>query len=399
MKILMLTPYVPYPPSSGGQVRTLNLLKYLSKNNKITLVCLYKNPKEKEYYKNLKEYCHEIYFCARSPSPWQFKNILKTIFSSYPFLVVRNFSNEAQQLLKKLLEKENFDIIHAETFYIMPHLPKTKIPIFLLEQTIEYRVYEHFVNSLPFFLRPFFFYDVVKLKKTEVEFWKKADLVGAVSQADALIIGKLIHQSPVIIPNAAGDEMVVDKLPKKDLDNPIILFQGNFFWLQNTEAANYLIKKIIPLSKKIVKRVRFLIAGQNAIKKLKINQLNYSNLEIYDINDNNINLVKELYQKSTLFISPIFGPGGTRLKILAAMAMGLPIISTSIGVSGLDVKDEREVLIAENEEQFILKINEILQNEKLYFSLQKNAYQLVKKKYSWSVVAKELENVYHKLLS
>jgi glycosyltransferase involved in cell wall biosynthesis len=240
---------------------------------------------------------------------------------------------------------------------------------------------------------------VVKLKKTEVEFWKKADLVGAVSQADALIIGKLIHQSPVIIPNAAGDEMVPKKLPEKNLDNPIILFQGNFFWLQNTEAANYLIKKIIPLSKRIIKKAKFLIAGQNAIKKLKINQVRCSNLEIYDIDDNNINSVKELYRKSTLFISPIFGPGGTRLKILAAMAMGLPIISTSIGVSGLDVKDEREVLIAENEEQFILKINEILQNEKLYFSLQKNAYQLVKKKYSWSVVAKELENVYHKLLS
>jgi glycosyltransferase involved in cell wall biosynthesis len=395
----MLTPYVPYPPSSGGQVRTLNLLKYLSKNNKITLVCLYKDPKEKGYYRNLKKYCQEIYFCARSPSPWQLKNILRTIFSSYPFLVVRNFSNEAQQLLKTLLEKENFDIIHAETFYIMPHLPKTKIPIFLLEQTIEYRVYEHFVNSLPLFLRPLFFYDVIKLKKTEVEFWKKANLVGAVSQDDAMIIDKLIHQSPVIIPNAAGDEMVVNKLPKKNLGNPIILFQGNFFWLQNTEAANYLIKKIIPLSKRIIKKANFLIAGQNATKKLKINQVICSNLEIYDINDNNINLVKEIYQKSTLFISPIFGPGGTRLKILAAMAMGLPIISTSIGVSGLDVEDGREVLIAENEEQFIIKINKILQNEKLYYALQKNAHRLAKEKYSWSVVAEKLENIYHRLLS
>jgi len=397
MKILMLTPYVPYPPSSGGQVRTLNLLKYLSKNNQITLVCLYKNDMEKNYYQNLKKYCQEIYFCSRSASPWRLKNILRTIFSRYPFLVVRNFSNEAKDLLNLLLKKENFDIIHAETFYIMPHLPPTKIPIFLLEQTIEYRVYEHFVNSLPFFLRPIFFYDVIKLKKTEIEFWKKAAKVGTVSPNDGAIIKRWIGQSPVIIPNAAGDEMVINKLPKKNLKKPIILFQGNFFWLQNTEAANYLIKKIIPLSKNLPVKVKFIIAGQNARNKLKNNQI--SNLEIYDIDERNIGLVKKLYQKATLFISPIFGPGGTRLKILAAMAMGVPIISTSTGVSGLELTDGKEILLAENAEDFIKKIEEILDNEKLYYQLQKNAYQLIKKKYNWVNVAKKLEKVYQEMLS
>lgn len=397
MKILMLTPYVPYPPSSGGQVRTLNLLKYLSKNNQITLVCLYKNDMEKNYYQNLKRYCQEIYFCSRSASPWRLKNILRTIFSRYPFLVVRNFSNEAKDLLNLLLKKENFDIIHAETFYIMPHLPPTKIPIFLLEQTIEYRVYEHFVNSLPFFLKPVFFYDIIKLKKTEIEFWKKAAKVGTVSPNDGAIIQRWIGQSPVIIPNAAGDEMVINKLPKKNLKKPTILFQGNFFWLQNTEAANYLIKKIIPLSKNLPVKVKFIIAGQNARNKLKNNQI--LNLEIYDIDERNIDLVKKLYQKATLFISPIFGPGGTRLKILAAMAMGVPIISTSTGVSGLELTDGKEILLAENAEDFIKKIQEILSDKRLYYQLQKNAYQLIKKKYNWANVAKKLEKVYHEMLS
>lgn len=397
MKILMLTPYVPYPPSSGGQVRTFNLLKYLSLNNQIILVCLYKNPTEKKYYSRLKKYCKEIYFCARSPRPWQLKNIIKTLFSPYPFLVVRNYSKEAKFVLDHLLKREKFDIIHAETFYIMPHLPKTKIPIFLLEQTIEYRVYEHFVNSLPFFVKPFFFFDVMKLKKTEVDFWKKAALVGTVSSADALVIKKLINQEPVIIPNAAGDEMIVEKLPKKNLDKPIILFQGNFFWLQNTEAANFLIKKILPLANKIEKKALFVIAGQNAEKKLGKQKIN--NLKIVDITEKNINVVKKLYQQASLFVAPIFGPGGTRLKILAAMGMGVPIITTSVGISGLEVSDGKEVLIAENEEEFIKKINQVLGNEKLYYKLQENAYRLIKEKYNWRLVAKELEVVYQKVLS
>ena len=174
MKILMLTPYVPYPPSSGGQVRTYNLLKYLSKNNKITLVCLYKSPEEKQYLDKLKPYCRSVYFCQRSPNPWSLENIFKSIFTLKPFLIVRNYSQEAESILKNLLEKEKFDIIHAETFYIMPHLPKTDIPIFLLEQTIEYQVYQHFVNSLPFFVKPFFSLDILKLKIWEKDYWKKA---------------------------------------------------------------------------------------------------------------------------------------------------------------------------------------------------------------------------------
>src|SRR3989338_8340877 len=99
MKILMLTPYLPFPPSSGGQIRTLNLLKYLSKNNEITLVSLYKFEKEKEYLSPL-----QIYLCKRAEKPWQMGNIFRAIFSLQPFLVVRNFSQEAVTVLKDLLK-------------------------------------------------------------------------------------------------------------------------------------------------------------------------------------------------------------------------------------------------------------------------------------------------------
>src|SRR3990167_6975787 len=102
MRILMLTPYLPYPPASGGQIRTLNLLKYLSQNNEITLVCLYKNDEEKKYLSHLKPYCESIYLCKRAEKPWQLKNIFKAIFGPYPFLIVRNFSPEAAKVLKKL---------------------------------------------------------------------------------------------------------------------------------------------------------------------------------------------------------------------------------------------------------------------------------------------------------
>lgn len=397
MKILMITPYVPYPPSSGGQIRTLNLLKHLSKKNKISLVCLYKLPSEKKHLKILKKYCQEIFFCQRPEKPWTIKTIFKSIFSLSPFLIVRNFSSQAKETLNQILSKEKFDIIHVETFYVMPHLPKVNIPVFLVEQTIEYKVYQHFVHSLSKILQPFFFLDILKLKFWERYYWKKANQVATVSLSDKKIINQLEPSIKVeIIPNCAGDEMIAKKLYKKDLKKPIFFFQGNFLWLQNIEAANILIKKLYPEIKKRFNNFQLIIAGQSAEKKL--GRINKKDLKIIDIPPEKSNLVKKLYQKATVFLAPIYGPGGTRLKILAAMANGLPVISTKVGISGLAVKDKETVLIADNPSQFIKKITLILKNKDLYQKIRLNAHQLIQDQYNWRSVSQDLENVYNKLI-
>lgn len=392
----MLTPYVPYPPASGGQIRTLNLLKYLSKNNEITLVSLYKNERDKGYIPALQSYCKHIYLCKRPEKPWQFKTIWKSITSSDPFLIVRNYSEEARQTVDRLLRQETFDVIHAETFYIMPHIKTSSIPIFLVEQTIEYKVYQHFVNSLPFFLRPLFMMDIKKLKQAERYYWKKALLVGGVSEADKKEVQSLEPSIvPVIIPNCAGDEMFVDTLVKKDLNNPTILFIGNFDWLQNTEAVTILIDKIAPLIHQHIPRAKIVIAGQNANKKLTVAK--HDNIEIISLTQDDSETVLRLYKTSTIFIAPIFGPGGTRLKILAAMASGLPVISSQTGVEGLDLEDEKHVLIANTPEEFVKETIRILKNPDLYENIRKASYELAVKKYSWKHIAEKLEIVYKKI--
>jgi len=397
MKILMVTPYVPYPPSSGGQIRTYNLLKYLSQNNEITLVALYKNDEEKKYESYLKKYCKNIYLCKRPSSPWQFKNIFKTIFSSSPFLVVRNYSDEAKTIINKLLRSEKFDVIHAETFYVMPHIPETKVPTVLVEQTIEYKVYKHFVNSLPFYLRMFIYFDIdiMKLKYWERFYWKKANAVVVVSSSDEKLIK---NEEPLlktsIIPNCVGDEMIIEKLEEKDLGSPTIFFQGNFFWLQNVEAAKFIVDQIYPQLVKELPKVKIIIAGQNA---KKLGDLIDKSIKIVNIEPDNINKVKELFRENTLFIAPIFGPGGTRLKILAAMGSGMPVISSVTGIVGLEVTDNKDVVIANDPITFVSKIKRLLTNKKFYEKIRKNAYNLVKEKYQWNQTAKELESVYKNL--
>lgn len=395
MKILMLAPYVPYPPASGGQIRTFNLLKYLKINHNITLVSLYKNEEEKNYINHLKKFADHIYLCKRPKNPWQIGNIFKSIFSPLPFLIVRNFSSEARNVITKLLKTHEFDVIHAETFYIMPHIPRTDVPVLLVEQTIEYKVYQHFVRSLNTFIRPFFYLDTLKLAYWERHFWKKASLVVAVSEPDEKVIKTLEPTiKTTIIPNGAGDEMIAKTIPSKNLDKATILFQGNFNWLQNVEAANYLVKKIFPLLNNVLPDLKIIISGQNANK---ISRLKRDGVIIKDIRANDVAAVKRLFGHATLFIAPIFGPGGTRLKILAAMAAGVPVISTSVGVEGLDVVADKHALIANDENQFVEKISKILTDQQTYQEVQKNAYKLVSENYNWKKITEKLELFYKNL--
>lgn len=398
MKILMLTPYLPYPPASGGQIRTLYLLKYLAQNHSITLVSLYKDEAEKEYAKHLESYCDAIHLCKRPKKPWQPTNILKAVFSDLPFLIVRNYSHEAVEKIQELLATENFDVIHAETFYIMPHIPQTDVPVLLVEQTIEYKVYQHFIASLPALIRLPLNLDIFKLKNWEKHYWEKADLVATVSESDKQEIQHIVPSiEPEIIPNGAGDEMFVSTLPTKKTDKPQLLFLGNFFWLQNVEAAQYLINEVFPKLHERLPNLELIIAGQNVSEKLTQNahpNIVFCNLEAADEQT-----VKDLYHSATVFIAPIFGPGGTRLKILASMAAGLPVISTDIGVEGLGVEDGKHVLIAHSPEDFVSKTVEILQDKHLYTNIQKNAFEVVTKGFSWEAIAKKLEKVYKEVIS
>lgn len=392
----MLTPYLPYPPASGGQIRTLYLLKYLAQNHSITLVSLYKDDKEKDYAKHLKSYCTEIHLCKRPKKPWQLSNIFKAVFSDLPFLIVRNYSKEAVEMIEELLKSETFDVIHAETFYIMPHIPKTDVPVILVEQTIEYKVYQHYIASLPKLLRLPLHLDILKLKFWEKHYWEKADLVATVSEFDKNEIQEILPSiEPVIIPNGAGDEMFVSKLPENKKVAPQLLFMGNFFWLQNVEAAQYLMYKVFPELHKQIPDLELIIAGQNVGEKIMVS---HENIKIVNLDPGDEQSVKNLYHSATLFIAPIFGPGGTRLKILASMAAGLPVISTPVGVEGLGVQDGVHVLIARDPHEFVTKTVEIINNNDLYQDIQSQAYTHVKKHFSWKEIAKKLEKVYKEVI-
>lgn len=392
----MLTPYLPYPDSSGGQIRTQNLLKNLCHKHEITLVSLIKDPKENENTKHLLKYCKKVMTFQRSPTPWTLKNILKTGFSLDPFLIVRNFAPGVKEAVTKELETGDYDLIHAETFYVMPSIPKTDLPIILVDQTIEYLVYQHYTNqTAAWFLKPLLQIDVEKMKYSERYYWRKATQVVAVSEADKREMLKLEPDIPVeIIPNGVN----LDLFRKKthwDTQEKAVLQISNFKWLQNVEAARVLIEKVFPLVRQKIKGVKLWIVGQHVPKDML--EIQNKDVFIKSVPEDDSKTLVDAWHDATVFASTIKGPGGTRLKNLAAMASQLPIVSTKVGVEGLMVEDKKHILIGDTPQKIADLIVKVIKSPELAQRLALATRKHVEEKFDWKIIAGNLDSLYNKL--
>lgn len=390
----MLTPYLPYPDSSGGQIRTQNLLKHLRKWHDITLISLIKNPEEEKYVPILeKDFCKKVRVFRRPQKPWTIENIIRTGFSAQPFLIVRNFSKDAKNAIVEELANNDYDLIHVETFYAMPHIPKTDLPVVLVDQTIEYLVYDHYVrHGAPFFLRPLLKIDVAKLKFWETFYWKQANKVVAVSEQDQQ---KMLEDVPKIdvdiVPNGVNLDLFKKKTSWKS-NNPTILFISNFYWLQNTEAATLLIHEVFPRVLQSLPSANILIVGQHIPESLKGTATD--NIKITEVADDDVASIVNAYNRADVFVTPLKGPGGTRLKNLAAMASQLPIVSTSVGMSGLGVENGKHVIIEDDLGKMAEKIIEVVTNPNLAKELAISSRKFVEANYDYEKMAKKLSNIY-----
>lgn len=395
MKILMLVPFLPNTSMSGGQTRWYNIIKHLSKNHDITLFSLIKDESEKKFIPELKKYCNKVEVFYRPKSPWTIRNLFLTAFSYYPLLVIRNFSLKEKKAIKKELLEGNYDLIHAETFYVMPHLlQKTKTPSILVEQTIEYLVYKHHVDTqVPFFLRPVFMIDVLKLKYWEKYYWQKTDRLVAVSETDKKTMLSLIPKTNVdVIPNGVD----VDYFNLKKFENSKekrILFVGNFKWLQNVEAAEILVNKLWPRINKS-ENIKLWIVGKSIPSFVKeAGKADKNILFTESIPD-----IRDAYKKSYLMLVPLYGPGGTRLKVLEALASSLPVVSTKIGVEGLGIKYNEHALVGESLDDLVKITNKLLIDRKLAKRVGKNGFDFVKTNYDWKAIVKLHDQIYDSVL-
>lgn len=395
MKILMLTPYLPYPLLSGGQIRTYNLLKKLAHKHDVTLFALIKEESERQFIPELEKYCAKVKVFKRSRKPFTLQNIFKTGFSSYPFLVVRNFTPETKVAVQKELSREKYDLIHAETFYMMPNIPETGIPIILVEQTIEYLGYESFAKKIWIpFLKPLLNIDIAKIRKWEEHYWRSCTKLIAMSDEDKEFIGHEIgdHDKIEVVSNGVDVQWFEEK-KKKLPENPTILFVGTFNWLPNVEAVKFLVNEVWPKVKKDIPTAKLWIVGNAPTKEIFAFQTKDNSITV----TGGIPDIRDAFAGAHVLLAPVFSGKGTRYKILEAMASDTPIVATETAVEGLGLNDGEHVLVGNDGQAMAKQAIQLLKDISLQKKLANNGKKYVTQLFDWKQISQKLDEVYREI--
>ncbi len=395
MKILMLTPYLPYPLLSGGQIRTYNLLKKLADKHDITLFALIKEESERQYIPELEKYCTKVRVFKRSHHPFTPKNILQTAFSTFPFLVIRNYVPETVRAVKQELSDFKYDLIHAETFYMMPHLPETTVPTILVEQTIEYLGYESYAEQVKFApLKQLLKIDINKIKRWEKYYWQWCEKLIVMSEEDKKYIAQEIDDTDKIEVVENGVDMSWFEEKQTSLPpQPTVLSVGTFKWLPNVEAVTFLVDKVWPLLKKKVATAQLWIVGNAPTPEVMAFQARDTSITV----TGGIPDIRDAFKGAHVLVAPVFSGKGTRYKILEAMASETPIVATEIAVEGLGVTHGQEVLIGNTPEEIANLTAKLLNDRHLSQKLAAKAKKYVSQNFDWKYISLKLDKVYREL--
>jgi len=398
MNVLLVSSYLPYPLFSGGHVRLYNLIKELSLKHKITLVCEKRDYQGDVEINEVKKFCKKVITVPRGKQ-WSFENILKTGLSTLPFLVIGHTSSEMRKEIQKELNESQYDLIHVETSYVMQNIPATEIPIILAEHNVEYLVYKRFADKAPLLLRPFLYIDVLKLKSWEETMWKKATKLIAVSENEKKIMEKK-RKDVVIVSNGVDITKFKIQNSKFNEGEKRILFIGEFKWMQNRDAIEWIIKEIWPkLKAEFIpsmtdKGIKLWVVGRSIPDSVKA--LTSDKSVLFD--DHAPKETELIYEKADLLLAPIRVGGGTSFKILEAMASGVPVVTTNLG-NAIKAKEDMQIVIAKDADDFVMKIKKLLEDKEFYETISRNARNLIEEKFNWKKIAQDLDSVYESVIS
>lgn len=393
MKILWLTPLFPFPPFSGGQTRAYNLIKNLAKKNEITLFSFIRPGRIQGPIDKLKKFCVKIKtFPGRKT--WSLRNILLAGFSHLPFAVTHFYGeSKVEDVLREELKREKYDLVHFESFYTSPYLKcAVCLPSVMGNENVEYLIYQRFADQKKFFLlRLMLFWDVWKMKYYEQNTWRKADLNLAVSQFDAEKIEAITKKKCLVIPNGVELESFkkINRLPGK---RPRLLFVGDFKYFTNQDAIEFLVKEIWPMIKRELPEAKLRLVGKNPnsfIKSLATTDI---------IVDSQVDDIRKAYSDADIMIAPMRIASGTNIKILESMASALPVVTTTIGIEGIETQGGKEAIIANKPPDFAREVVSLLRNKKQQQQMGQAGRKLIECFYDWPKISQKLEEGYRELI-
>ncbi len=389
MKILVALPRFPYPLEKGDKLRAYNQIKELSKNNEIYLFCVSHTKVLPEHVEQLRPYCQDI-CCVNSPKLANYKNIVRNYLHTKSLQIGYWDSRKARKAVKEFVRKVRPDVIYSQMVRTMPWISRLPYPKVMDYQDALSMNTERRMDQTRGLWHYILHFEFKMLRSTEYNAFKIFDALTIISEPDSDAIPRPKNGEIHIIPNGVDfDFFDRTKIPSPAGAAPKwdIVFCGNMGYEPNVHAAQYLVKEVMPLVWKEVPGATVLLAGANpkhGVSNLASNKVSVSGY-VADI--------RECYAASSIFVAPMLTGSGLQNKLLEAMAMQLPCVTTSIANDSLGARDGSEVLIGDNAEAFAAHIVSLLRDADKRASLAQSGRQYALDHFSWETSCQQLEAV------
>lgn len=394
--ILMLTPYLPYPPTSGGRSRTYNLVKHLQNDYAITLVC-FGRPEERAFdLSPLQDLC-DLIVVDRAPSPGTLKAAVLSLTSLRPVTMRLYRTPEMRRTVARALADKPIDLIHVESFYMLQNLPtRLDMPVLLSEPAIEYVAWgRHAQVAKSWLARPGIALEAFKMRFWEPRAWAEATVVGVMSAVDAQVVKRATPGVlTVLAPNGVDTDFFRTD-PSVRRDSRTAVYMGDYKYFPNTDAVLYFAEEILPLIRARRGDFSLTLLGKDPPPELiRLHNDPGSAVTVAGLVDD----TRPYLQGSAVFVCPLRSGSGTRFKLLEALACGCPVVSTSVGCEGLGAVDGQHMLIRDTPQAFADAVLALLDDPALGERIGREGREWVVRQHAWTHSAALLRDAYDKLI-
>jgi glycosyltransferase involved in cell wall biosynthesis len=395
LKVLIVDEEIPFPPNAGKRIRTWNLLRRLAEEHDLTLLC-YGSPEEPglQAIRAAGIRVDLVPTPSKKSSGWAFYlRLFLNLFSPYPYSVVKHFSSEFQAALDHLLTVETWDLLQCEWTPYM-HFLRRKIacPVVVATHNVENQIWDRRARhgrNIP--ERLFFRLQAWKMKQFEKSALRRATAVTAVTWNDAEVMSNWGVADVTVVANGADiDFYDICHAQERECE---LLSVSSLDWYPNEDALEFFVREILPEIRKRRPDVKFSIVGRRPQQSLRQRLQNVPGVVFHgEVED-----VRPFVSAASVVVVPLRIGGGSRLKILEALAGAKAVVSTSVGAEGLDVNGGEHLLIADDPTDFAQKVIELLESPERRHQLGQAGRQRIMECYGWENIAKRMEHVWNNI--
>jgi polysaccharide biosynthesis protein PslH len=396
MRIMLLTQILPFPPDAGPKVKTYNLLKYLARHHEVTLVSLVRSEAEAARAVALRELCAEVHtVMLRRSRPRDLYYLAGSMLTGDSFLMRRDDSRELRDLLAALTRRTRFDIVHADQLNMAQFAVDLPAGARIIDQhnavwTIVQRMAEHSFYPKRIGLE----LEARRLRRYEARICARFDGMLAVSAPDQAFLGRAAAGAGVRLPPTAIIPIAVDAQgvpPVSRVAHPgSILSMATMFWPPNVDGVLWFAREVYPLIKAVVPSTDFAVVGARAPASVRLLGDAEPSIRVTGYVED----PQPFLEQAAALIVPVRAGGGMRVKILEALARGLPIVSTTIGYEGIDLESGRHLLVGDTPAAFAEALIAILRDPALGARLAAAGRAVAEQVYDWRVVNPRIEQLY-----